>query len=157
MGSFSEKIATAVLCQVTPLIGADLRPRSYSINLLSSWCSNYCPKASDIPMYNFFFQAYRLGMYAPRYVWMITGDYEPFWWRRGSLSNRGDVTCTSAEMEQSVNGSFSVGTRADIYSTSAPPQGITVSFIATRFGAIAKVVDAWGSWERLERNTHLSM
>ncbi|ELU13609.1 hypothetical protein CAPTEDRAFT_204050 [Capitella teleta] len=69
-------------------------------------------------------EAFHLGMYAPRYVWMLTAEYQPSWWRLPLPSNQRGVFCTSAEMDQSVNGSFSVGTRADIYSTAAPPHGI---------------------------------
>ncbi|XP_038057134.1 gamma-aminobutyric acid type B receptor subunit 2-like [Patiria miniata] len=51
-----------------------------------------------------FCEAYRSGLYGPKYVWMIFGHYEPNWWLEGDLYG-----CTKEEMSAAVEGAISVG------------------------------------------------
>ena len=48
-------------------------------------------------------QAYKLGVYGPRYVWMLLGWYPERWWTLGNSTN-----CTHAELAAAVEGYFAV-------------------------------------------------
>ena len=50
-----------------------------------------------------FLQAYHLGLYGGRYVWMLLGWYTNQWWTLGN-----DTRCTEAQLAQAVEGYFSV-------------------------------------------------
>ncbi|XP_033631428.1 gamma-aminobutyric acid type B receptor subunit 2-like [Asterias rubens] len=51
-----------------------------------------------------FCEAYRAGLYGPKYVWMIFGHYHANWWLSGDLNG-----CTPEEMSAAVEGAVSVG------------------------------------------------
>ncbi|XP_064637529.1 gamma-aminobutyric acid type B receptor subunit 2-like isoform X2 [Lineus longissimus] len=50
-----------------------------------------------------FCEAYRLGLYGPRYVWMILGQYTDRWWTVGNNTN-----CTVTQLSMAVSGLFTV-------------------------------------------------
>ena len=53
------------------------------------------------------FQAYRLGLYGPKVVWIFVTWYSSEFWRHNlDIDN---VPCTVEEMEQSVDGAFLLG------------------------------------------------
>ncbi len=49
-----------------------------------------------------FSQAYQLGMYGPRYVWMLVGGYKPRWWAVE------DTRCSVDQLTQATEGYFAV-------------------------------------------------
>lgn len=50
------------------------------------------------------FQAYKLGLYGPKIVWLLPGWYSDFFWRE----HNHEVDCTVEEMEQAAEGVFLV-------------------------------------------------
>ncbi|XP_059158110.1 gamma-aminobutyric acid type B receptor subunit 2-like [Physella acuta] len=50
-----------------------------------------------------FCQAYKLGMYQPRYVWIMVGWLKELWWR-----DVHDTNCTKDEMAVAVEGAFTI-------------------------------------------------
>lgn len=64
---------------------------------LSSPCSHLSSNLSG--------QAYKQGMYGPRYVWILVGSYKRQWWRDG----RGDdVECSQNQLAVAVEGAFTI-------------------------------------------------
>ena len=49
------------------------------------------------------FQAYKLGLYGHRFVWMLLGWYPEKWWTLGNNTN-----CTHQQLAEAVEGSFAV-------------------------------------------------
>ena len=52
------------------------------------------------------FQAYKQGMYGPKYVWVFPGWYDDKWWRT-MPEERGD--CTDEQMDAVAEGYFAAG------------------------------------------------
>ena len=50
----------------------------------------------------FALQAYKIGLYGPKIVWMFPGWYSGEFWRR----NLDNVPCTLEEMEEAADGAF---------------------------------------------------
>ncbi|WAQ99650.1 GABR2-like protein, partial [Mya arenaria] len=48
-------------------------------------------------------QAYKLGLYQPRYVWILLGDYVERWWEAA-----GDTSCTNHELRSAAQGYFTI-------------------------------------------------
>ena len=57
-------------------------------------------------MMAFFSKAFELGMFGPRYVWMLVGGYKDRWWEEEDPRCR----CTTEELRQATEGYFSVDT-----------------------------------------------
>lgn len=51
----------------------------------------------------FFFKAYHLNMFGPRYVWIIIGDYVEKWWE---ISN--DTICSRRQLQKASEGYFTI-------------------------------------------------
>ena len=52
-----------------------------------------------------YFQAYKLGLYGPRIVWILASWYSSEFWRE----NLDEVPCSVEQMEQAVDGAFLFG------------------------------------------------
>ena len=63
-------------------------------------------------------QCYKLGMYGPRYVWMLVGWYKSHWWEVQ------DTACTIEELTLAVEGYFSVDTLNSIIGDNKAVSGL---------------------------------
>eukprot|EP00745_Piridium_sociabile_P022735 TRINITY_DN35471_c0_g1_i4.p1 TRINITY_DN35471_c0_g1~~TRINITY_DN35471_c0_g1_i4.p1 ORF type:complete len:125 (+),score=14.00 TRINITY_DN35471_c0_g1_i4:275-649(+) len=72
---------------------------------LPVWTSCVCRLTRHVCMDVMCLQAYKLGMYGRRFVWVLIGWYDINWWKKTD----DNITCSLEEMEKALEGHFSVG------------------------------------------------
>ena len=66
----------------------------------------YCSRIDVCNKRGLELQAYKQGMYGPKYVWVFPGWYDDKWWRT-MPEERGD--CTDEQMDAVAEGYFAAG------------------------------------------------
>ena len=61
-----------------------------------------CPAWSCLHWHYTILQAYRVGLYGPKIVWIFNGWFSSAFWRR----NLDDIPCSADEMETAADGTF---------------------------------------------------
>ena len=82
-------------------------------------------------------QAYHLGMYGSRYVWILLGMYDEHWW----LAKRSDLSCTTAQLAQAVSGYWSVNSLSTLSAGQRSVSGMVGNFIPSLSQPVAETTN----------------